>query len=368
MTCRHEKQLIHQLYGELDTEEAKSLRSHLKSCSACHKTLKELKKYIIDGLKLKSIPYPMAGQWRDISAYRRVERSGKTLIWRTTIATLALAATATAIVITQLSPPTTELPIVVAEQEDTIVLSPLRETANAQATTHSPARRAADKDEGEYPEEGILAKDSLQSGRGVPQPIRHSPKDENRYAPTTEDKQRLPSQPEAIAKNSEQPAYPEPGQGHLNFGGSVAQAPGSGTSPSGGGTSPGVAHSAGVETNTEAAQPAIRIIEPVLTITPTPIPEQKENVLIKHNRINPARDEKMKISVKCDKPEHVSIKIYNQLGGSVKVLIDNNLPPGIHEYTWNGTNDRNQVLASGIYYIVVESPDYQFKEKGVIVK
>ncbi len=343
MACNCEKQLIHYLYDELIGEEKRSLRSHLKSCPACREALRELKEGVVEGLKLESIPYPSATEWSNVSAYRRIGVLGWQRIWKPALAGLAVAAAAAAIVVIRFSQPVVnEQPVVIAEHQATTLPSPLAGSAFAKAT--------ADRDgkgEGEYAEAPLspVSPPSVPTGRAPA------------YASSTVIKGGDESvQLAEVQEDTTAPIHQEPNQSHQAFSGAVAAAPGSATSASVGGTSPA------------PVRAASGVIDPRPSATPTLAPEQKGKVLIKHNRINPARGEEMTLSIKCDLREHVSIKIYNQMGEPVTVLVDGDLPGGVHDFKWNGTNNHGAILASGVYFIIIESPGFRLREKGVIVK
>lgn len=55
------------------------------------------------------------------------------------------------------------------------------------------------------------------------------------------------------------------------------------------------------------------------------------------------------------KPGSVSLKIYDILGNEVKTLISNEMFAGQHEITWDGTNNQNQLVTSGIYLARLET-------------
>jgi hypothetical protein len=46
---------------------------------------------------------------------------------------------------------------------------------------------------------------------------------------------------------------------------------------------------------------------------------------------------------------HVTLTVYNTLGQLVATLVDQDQQPGYREVVWNGTNDFDQKVASGIY-------------------
>jgi len=59
---------------------------------------------------------------------------------------------------------------------------------------------------------------------------------------------------------------------------------------------------------------------------------------------------------------HVEISIYNIQGQHVRTIADKIYSSGFHEITWNGTDENEQVVASGLYFYKLET------SKGVITK
>jgi len=55
----------------------------------------------------------------------------------------------------------------------------------------------------------------------------------------------------------------------------------------------------------------------------------------------------------------VILKIYNILGQEVITLVDEQVEPGYYELTWNGRNNFDNQVASGVYIyrIIAETPD-----------
>ncbi|HNB56178.1 MAG TPA: FlgD immunoglobulin-like domain containing protein, partial [bacterium] len=60
---------------------------------------------------------------------------------------------------------------------------------------------------------------------------------------------------------------------------------------------------------------------------------------------------------------HVVVTIYNLLGQEVKELVNKDLPAGMHTMQWNGTNNRNSLVASGVYLYRVTATSLQNKSK-----
>lgn len=68
------------------------------------------------------------------------------------------------------------------------------------------------------------------------------------------------------------------------------------------------------------------------------------------------------------KPTNVKLKIYNLKGQLVKNLLDENQTSGNHKRVWNGKNNQNKAVASGIYFIRIETADYTKTHKAVLLK
>ncbi|MBX7150246.1 hypothetical protein K1X84_01300 [bacterium] len=69
--------------------------------------------------------------------------------------------------------------------------------------------------------------------------------------------------------------------------------------------------------------------------------------------------------IKFDLPylANVKIKVYNILGQEVAELINKEMPAGFHTLEWNGRNDRNDIVSSGVYLyrIVANTSDGKHK-------
>jgi hypothetical protein len=86
-----------------------------------------------------------------------------------------------------------------------------------------------------------------------------------------------------------------------------------------------------------------------ISSTAPPISSNPDNFTLQQNYPNPFNPSTtIKYSVKntCN----VQIKIYNQLGQEVYVLVNEQKPAGEHNVTWDGKDAKGNKLASGIYY------------------
>mgnify|MGYP006296567163 FL=1 len=64
---------------------------------------------------------------------------------------------------------------------------------------------------------------------------------------------------------------------------------------------------------------------------------------------NPINSE-TSIDFAVKKSEKVSIEVFNIRGRKVKTLLDQKIEAGNHTVTWNGTNNNNKTVSSGIYF------------------
>ncbi len=82
------------------------------------------------------------------------------------------------------------------------------------------------------------------------------------------------------------------------------------------------------------------------------------------NPFNP----KTNISFNLQQEEQVKINIYNIAGKSVRKLIDTKMPAGHHSVEWDGTDDTNNALGSGVYFYRMTTSDYQDLKKLILLK
>ncbi len=61
------------------------------------------------------------------------------------------------------------------------------------------------------------------------------------------------------------------------------------------------------------------------------------------------------VSFVLSKDQKISIDIYNLKGEKVNTLINKYMQKGVHSVNWNGVNDRNKTVASGIYLMILKS-------------
>lgn len=69
-------------------------------------------------------------------------------------------------------------------------------------------------------------------------------------------------------------------------------------------------------------------------------------------------------------PNHqdVSVQIFNSTGQFVKTLLKTGLAPGDHHLAWDGTNDRNEPAADGIYFFRLHAGDRYLARKMILLR
>ncbi len=82
------------------------------------------------------------------------------------------------------------------------------------------------------------------------------------------------------------------------------------------------------------------------------------------NPFNPVTN----IAYSIAKATNVKLKIYNLKGQLVKDLINEYQSVGNHKVIWNGRNNQNRSVSSGIYFIRLETKDYTKTSKAILMK
>jgi hypothetical protein len=82
------------------------------------------------------------------------------------------------------------------------------------------------------------------------------------------------------------------------------------------------------------------------------------------NPFNPATNIRFELA----ESQQVTLQIFNIEGRLVKTLIDNQLFAGSHELSWNGLDNRQQPAASGAYYYILKSGDFQSAKRMVLMR
>jgi hypothetical protein len=74
------------------------------------------------------------------------------------------------------------------------------------------------------------------------------------------------------------------------------------------------------------------------------------------------------ISLALPVESRVSLKIYNIMGQVVRTLLDEVMPAGYHEITWNGTDQNGNQVSSGVYFYKLQSDNFSETKKMIMLK
>lgn len=68
------------------------------------------------------------------------------------------------------------------------------------------------------------------------------------------------------------------------------------------------------------------------------------------------------------KSDKIKLQIVNPDGELIKTLIEKELPPGQHEVVWDGTDNNNHKVSSGVYFYRLISNETELTKKLVLIK
>jgi len=123
------------------------------------------------------------------------------------------------------------------------------------------------------------------------------------------------------------------------------------------GTGMGDNNSTSLASNEEYCQPLIDANENLITL-PTSI------MAVRPNPFNPST----KIDFNLSVSGKVLIKIVNLKGETVKILENGTLTKGLHVTEWNGLDNLGKVCSSGIYFVILKTPDQVDSNKLILLK
>ena len=64
----------------------------------------------------------------------------------------------------------------------------------------------------------------------------------------------------------------------------------------------------------------------------------------------------------------VSLLVYDITGRLVTTLVNGNINPGIYSINWNGRNERNQQVSTGVYFYQLKTKDYTKTNKILLTQ
>ena len=74
------------------------------------------------------------------------------------------------------------------------------------------------------------------------------------------------------------------------------------------------------------------------------------------------------ISYQLPDYSNVKLKICDTLGHEIKNLVDSYQSTGEHSIVWNGTNEKNNSVSSGIYFYCLQTNEMNFQKKTVLIR
>jgi hypothetical protein len=82
------------------------------------------------------------------------------------------------------------------------------------------------------------------------------------------------------------------------------------------------------------------------------------------NPFNPVTTVKYDVPFESD----VTIQVYDVAGREVRTLVDGSVPAGRHQVVWDGRNDAGESVGSGVYFCVMDTPEYHATNKMMLLK
>jgi hypothetical protein len=105
-----------------------------------------------------------------------------------------------------------------------------------------------------------------------------------------------------------------------------------------------------------------------IVVSTSVIPTLPETIRLDQNHPNPFNPS---TTLRFQLPEyknHVTLKIFDTEGRSVRILFDGPKEAGFHTLRWDGLNERGENVASGIYYLWMDTGDYTDVKKMLLLK
>jgi hypothetical protein len=94
----------------------------------------------------------------------------------------------------------------------------------------------------------------------------------------------------------------------------------------------------------------VRVGVPLGTGTPDGVVLRDEIIAVRPNPFNPVTTVDFNVASDC----RAALRAYDVAGRFVRTLDDAQFEPGAHSVTWDGTDDRGERVASGVYMLKLE--------------
>ncbi len=108
-----------------------------------------------------------------------------------------------------------------------------------------------------------------------------------------------------------------------------------------------------------------------VTVTPTLLTTTETvpvRVTLNRNRFNPLMQGKVVVVGLQPKYEQTTITVYSQDGYRVRRLWERHVPLPQEEALWDGKNDSGQVVASGVYVLVIDGKRLKKRLRVAVIK
>jgi len=108
--------------------------------------------------------------------------------------------------------------------------------------------------------------------------------------------------------------------------------------------------------------------DPIYTTLSTIAPESYELLQNYPNPFNPTTTIHFKVAPTVEGAANVSVKIYDLSGREVKTLINEPMQPGEYAVEWDGTNNRGEAVAGGVYIYRMVASKFAATKKMILLK
>jgi hypothetical protein len=133
----------------------------------------------------------------------------------------------------------------------------------------------------------------------------------------------------------------------------------------------GGAGGSGGTTGENGAYNACAVFTPTPTASPAPtaLPQPCGGFSVSKNLFIPSQGP-VSIGVdSCQGSGKFVLNVYNSAGECIKTLQNGNLTPPVHQgFSWDGTNYRGDLCASGVYLIYLQTPQNSNMRKVLLVR
>jgi len=90
-------------------------------------------------------------------------------------------------------------------------------------------------------------------------------------------------------------------------------------------------------------------------------------VALEHSRPNPFRSA-TRLAFSVQQQEHVRLSVHDVTGRLVRILLDEDLPAGRHEVTWDGRGNDHRSVAKGVYFYLLDAGGARSKGQVILTR